>query len=567
MNEVDNKSLDSLRRAYEREKKAKQEAEKLIEEKSAELYHINRQLEQFNNSLEQKVAERTKQLLEEQQKAERLAKVKQQFLANMSHEIRTPMNAIVGFTNLLLKSSFTEKQLKYLRAIEKSAQNLLVIVNDILDISKIEQGKMKIERIDVDLKVLIENLVTTFSESIDKPQLVIKSEIDPLIDIVESDQVRLNQIFTNLIGNAIKFTEKGEVNFIAQAITDTVNRQVIKFTITDTGIGIDKAKINSIFDSFSQADQSTTRRFGGTGLGLTITKQLVELLNGEITVVSEQGVGSTFEIIVPFNKGRVRKNKLTRSAMDLSKIKHLRILVAEDNDFNQFLIESIFEDWGLNFHIVNSGVKVIETLKDQEFDLILMDIQMPDMGGIDATRIVREKLNLKIPIVALTANALEEDKAKYLKEGMNAYISKPFREEELYYLIVKILNLSDTDVVTNLNLNYIHDVCRNDKVMIATMLSKIAKNLYDRVINNFIFKTPITESTLPHIRSSIHDIKSSIVMLDDDELLYLIGKLSEQNFDLVDVSQTFEEFTAKVAQLKSKIDSHIHFLKFGSTIP
>lgn len=375
----------------------------------------------------------------EKEVAEKTAQLKQQFMANMSHEIRTPMNAIVGLVGLLLEKDPKPDQLKYLNAIKQSSNNLLVIINDILDLSKIEAGKIQIEHIDFSFREMMQSVHEIMSIKADEKNLKFTIEIDDQItDRLIGDPTRLNQILVNLVGNAIKFTDKGNVEVRVVANQEITNDQKVHliFEIEDTGIGISKDYVNNIFESFTQAGTDTARKFGGTGLGLTISKQLVDLMDGTISVESELGVGTTFKVSIPIQIAdeqhiTVQKNQITDETRN--RLSNISILLVEDNEFNRMVAEDTLKSIIHPIHITVAvnGEEAIQILKKQDFDLILMDIQMPIMNGVDATRYIRSKMSEDIKIIAMTANVLEEDVKTYLNAGMNAYISKPFHTEEL----------------------------------------------------------------------------------------------------------------------------------------
>lgn len=373
-------------------------------------------------------------LIEARKRAEESSKSKEAFLANMSHEIRTPMNAIVGMSHLLKKTRLNQEQREYLDAIQASSDNLLVIINDILDISKIEAGKLKIENIGFDVRHMIENLIRSVKYKADEKNITLHKEVDENIpQILIGDPYRLHQILINLVNNAIKFTGKGFVSikcFLKQEMDENIYN--IAFEVEDTGVGIDQDKIDTIFESFNQEDSSTSRKYGGTGLGLSITRKLVNMFGGTIHVVSKKDKGSVFYFNIDLPSGKKQDlpedNKPDNKQINL---KGIQILIAEDHQFNQLLVKSILKDYYIEPFIAKNGQEAIEMVKNHDFDLILMDIQMPDINGVEASQYIRKELNKDVPIIALTANALKGDEEKYLSGGMNDYISKPFDPEML----------------------------------------------------------------------------------------------------------------------------------------
>lgn len=385
------------------------------------------------------------QLIKAKKELEDSMKVKEQFLANMSHEIRTPMNAIVGFTNLILKTELTQEQKQYIDAVKTSGENLLVIINDILDFSKIQSGKFAFEQIELNLSQLISALSELMLQKLDEKNLKLLIKIDEKIpQSLIGDPLRLNQILLNLVGNAIKFTEKGEVRVEVDLISEEEDILDVQFSVIDTGIGISLDKQLSIFNGFTQASNETTRKYGGTGLGLTIVKQLIEMQGGAISVQSELGIGSVFTFNLKFKKfiaQDIEKNNVTQDEILVNNIPELKILLVEDNLLNQILAKKVLSDWKWNVEVAENGLIALEKIGKNYFDIILMDIQMPEMDGYETTRTIRTMLDspeCDIPIIAMTAHAMSGEAEKCLKAGMNDYISKPFDTKELYSKIVSV---------------------------------------------------------------------------------------------------------------------------------
>ena len=379
------------------------------------------------------------ELVVARKKAEESSKAKEQFLANMSHEIRTPLNVIMGMANLLKEASLKDKEEEYLKAILSSSSNLLVIINDLLDLTKVEMGGVELEHIEFSLREIINAVVASNRLKADEKNIQLKAKIDPgICDGLIGDPTRLNQILLNLVNNAVKFTAVGEVSLECELIGEIQDKQRIQFNISDTGIGIAKESQKKIFESFSQEDASVTRKYGGTGLGLAIVKNLVQEFGGEVTVESEKNVGTTFSFSIELPKSNVSFFKGNEEALK-EDMNGLKILVAEDNQFNQMLVEAILKKNKIIYTIADNGKHALEKLHDDQFDLILMDMQMPVMGGEEAVKIIREQIDPVIPIIALTANALIGDRDKYLSKGVNEYISKPFTEKELLETISKVL--------------------------------------------------------------------------------------------------------------------------------
>jgi PAS domain S-box-containing protein len=378
-------------------------------------------------------------LIEANELAENVAKSKQQFLSNMSHEIRTPMNAIVGFTNVVLKTTLDEKQKEYINAIKASGESLLVLINDILDLAKVDAGKMVFQHTPFKLSDCMTTILHLFDLKIKEKNIALVKEYDATIpEVLLGDPVRLQQILMNLISNALKFTEHGQIMVRARVLNEDNERATIEFTISDTGIGIAKNKLNDIFGAFEQAHLNSSLSYGGTGLGLAIVKQLVEHQGGSVSVHSKEGEGSAFGFVLSFEK--TEGEAVTKSATEETPtLKNLNILVAEDVKLNQLLIRILLEDFGVDVDIVDNGKIAIEKLKTTHYDIILMDLQMPEMNGFEATAYIRNQLKSKIPIIALTADVTTVDVEKCKAVGMNDYISKPIDEKLLYEKIIKYL--------------------------------------------------------------------------------------------------------------------------------
>lgn len=384
--------------------------------------------------------------------AETSEKIKDQFLANMSHEIRTPMNAIIGFSDLLARSSLKEHEKDYVKTIKHAGENLLTIINDILDISKIEAGMMVLEKSDFSIRDSFKSLHELMTVKAQPKNIGLNFECAPDVpETVAGDPTRLSQIMINLVGNAIKFTLKGEIDVSAEVIENekhdlSKDEVLIKFCVRDTGIGIPADKLGNIFERFRQAAHATTRNYGGTGLGLSIAKQLVELQGGQLTVESIYKTGAThgetgsvFTFTIPFRKAVAPGiKKSDKKKYDLAQLQQINMLIVEDNPMNVKLLQHLFKEFNLKSEVAENGKICISMIKETAFDIILMDMEMPVLTGYEATEIIRNEMKNKIPIIAMTANAMAGEREKCLSLGMNDYISKPINAELLFEKIYNI---------------------------------------------------------------------------------------------------------------------------------
>lgn len=397
------------------------------------LIQRNRYVRKTGRQLEKQ----NEQILIEKQRAEKSEIAKQQFLANMSHEIRTPMNAIKGMTEILLRRTPAENQLTYLKAIQESSRSLLVIINDILDLSKLEAAKVELEAIPFSLQELLHNVKTIIQLRADEKGLELQMDWDERSPAwVKGDPTRLHQILLNLLSNAVKFTEKGYVRVtLSSTPAENAGTHLYEIVVIDTGKGIDPTKLESIFEAFKQEDAATNRQFGGTGLGLSISRQLTEAHGGTIRAESILGQGSRFIVQIPYlvHDLPIEADDVASSqATDLGKLKDCRVLLVEDNAFNQMVATEELQDAleGVSITIANNGQEAVEKYQTGAFDMILMDVQMPLMNGYDASRNIR-KIDQEVPIIAMTASAFQEEISRCLEAGMNDFVPKPFETDEL----------------------------------------------------------------------------------------------------------------------------------------
>ncbi|HLP56097.1 MAG TPA: ATP-binding protein [Fluviicola sp.] len=406
-------------------------------------------VDEFGNAIKltgtsQDVTERV-QIIDKLHETEKITKAKQQFLANMSHEIRTPMNSIIGFANVLLRTDLTADQREYITAIKESGDALLVIINDILDIAKVDAGKMTFEKIPFNLCNSVSTSILMLEGKIKEQNLELVKEFDKTIPpIIIGDPTRLRQIILNLLSNAVKFTEVGKITVGVKKLKEDAETVTLKLTVSDTGIGIPEDKLEHIFESFEQASNETSRKYGGTGLGLAIVKKLVELQGGTIELITKEGEGSSFSIVMDFGKANSETAVETEVTFHRdSGTKNIRVLVAEDNGLNQLLIKIQLKDFGFECDIAPNGKVAIEKLRENQYDIVLMDIQMPEMNGFETTKYIRNELKSSIPIIALTADVTSPDLKKSKLSGMNDYLSKPIDDRLLYNKIMRYAKRND----------------------------------------------------------------------------------------------------------------------------
>ncbi len=508
-------------------------------------------------------------------------KAKSRFLANMSHEIRTPMNAIVNMARFLADTKLNHEQQEYTDTILASSDILLSVINDILDFSKIEAGKLDLEIIDFNPRNMVRELARFFSSKANEKGLGLEHYIDPGVpQYLRGDPARLRQVLLNYINNAVKFTEKGEIE-IHVSLKEQNNSYIMLYcSVTDTGIGISENRMDLLFHPFSQADASTTRKYGGTGLGLAVSKQLAEMMGGQTGVESEEGVGSTFWFTAMLEKS---EDEIEISKLEYQNLKpdekvppgsdfhfpvsDIRILLVEDNPVNQKVALAILENYGFSFDVANNGKEAVEILEANDYDLVLMDIQMPVMDGVEATKIIRdpgsEVRNHNIPIIAMTAHAMRGDRDHYIEAGMDDYVSKPLNPKDLFTVIRNLLSgmgyLNQEIAVQETTGTFFsidellervggkEDVCRD-------IINELPEYLFNEIKK---LKTFVNENNAKMIEIHGHNIKGTTANFAAHRLTDIAYKieLAGNKGELDETRSLLEKMEQEVEMLVSELDN------------
>lgn len=480
------------------------------------------------------------ELIEAKNSAENAMRSKQQFLSNMSHEIRTPMNAIIGFTKVILKTELTAKQKEYLTAIKMSGDALIVLINDILDLAKVDAGKMSFEQTPFKLSLSISAMLYLFETKIQEKNLKLITKYDDKIpEVLLGDPVRLHQIILNLVGNAVKFTSYGEITVCTRLLNQDEETATVEFAVSDTGIGIAENKIDGIFENFQQAYNLTPSTYGGTGLGLAIVKQLVEGQGGNLKVKSKLDVGSTFSFVLNFQKTNAQAILETEIIKLDNEIKDIKILVVEDMELNQLLMKTLLDDFGFESDITANGKLAIEKLNMKSYDIILMDLQMPIMNGFEATSYIRNEMNSDIPIIALTADVTTSDLEKCKAVGMNDYLPKPIDERLLYTKIINLLKKPITIVTEQITDNG-KEVIKKIKYTDLNYLMERTKSnpsLMSEMITLYLEQTP---PLLKQIRESFQS--------EDWEMLHSAVHKIIPSFAIMGINPDYENMAKKIQE-------------------
>jgi PAS domain S-box-containing protein len=516
------------------------------------------------------------ELLNAKREAETSMKAKQEFLAHMSHELRTPINGVLGLANLISASELSATNNQYIKGIRASGEHLLSLINDVLDLAKIEAGKLQVADQPFSLKSLITTLVDGLNPLANHKGIKLLVSLDAALpNWLVGDVVRVNQILMNLISNAIKFTTEGSVTLACHA-QKRQEEYVIEFAVRDTGIGIAKEKLESIFESFTQANNQISIQYGGTGLGLSIVRELTSLMKGNVLVDSELGVGSSFVVVLPFKPAAHAIEDIVPTSSPFSALgsfKNKRVLVAEDNKINQLVVRNTLNKWDLNVTLVENGQEALNQLKKHSFDLVILDVQMPIMDGLEATRLIRSTLaepKCSVPIMAMTASVLYNPEQRVKEIGMNDYISKPFKVEELHAKISKLLSVKTGTVakqkagirVSNklIDLNYLTQIAPGDQSFANEMLS-----LFEKQSVQFLAraKTDFISKNFNSLAKVAHSFKPQGAYLGVNELKEIAGSLESISREGKDVDQMasllaqaevlIESMNNEIPELKSRL--------------
>ncbi len=577
--------IEILRRKLKRTKLARKEAERILEEKALELFKVNNQLKEMNNSLEETIKIRTADLEAAKLIAEKAQKAEQQFLANMSHEIRTPLNAVIGMSHLLYDTDPTPQQINYLDNLKSSAKLLHSLISDILDFTKIESGQIEIQSNLFSIAETIHDIQKTFEFKMEETPVTISSTIDERIEnLVIGDDLLFNQIFFNLIGNAEKFTERGNIHIEAKMLSRFNENITIQFKVSDTGIGIAADKLSEIFKDFKQAANEQHKFNRSSGLGLAITRRLIELQGGNIEVDTKVGEGTTFTFVLSYEYSDSKTLKNDRKLIIDENISwpNNKILVAEDNLMNRKYVKRVLKKWDLQFDFAVNGKESVDMAMATKYDLILMDLQMPLMNGIEAARQIRalKNPNQNTPIIALTASGMTEQKNQAAEVGMNEFVTKPFVPNDLLLIITRYMQEANQEDVSKvgikkytesqveiidyhpqLDTTYLKTVYGEDWEYAADMFVTFK----EEILPNFEKIMPlIEEEKWEQVYQVAHKVKPSLLMIGLTNLHDKVQEIEAMAKTAPDKEQLNIKTTLMLSDLKKMIpiiNQQIEFLE------
>lgn len=516
--------------------------------------------------------------------AEFLVKAKENFVANMSHEIRTPLNAIIGFTEQAINTPSKSEQRKQLEVVKKSADHLMNIINDILDFSKLEAGKVTFEKINFELEEIVSDVTQIMSALLeDKKDVKMTCSIDKNTPgTLLGDPMRLKQILLNITGNAVKFTQKGSIDIKVSSSQYKSHEVLLNIVVSDTGVGIKKDQLARIFSAFEQEDTSITRKYGGTGLGLSITKKLVELQNGNVNIVSTLHKGTSVTVMIPYRIGKTEVAVKGESINHNGTLNIKSVLIADDEQYNRLLLATIFKKWGIDYSEVKNGQEVLDQLKENDYDLILMDALMPTMGGVEATEQIRNMKGkkAKIPIIALSAATSKEDIQRYINGGMNDFLSKPFKEKDLHDKIESVMGSVsikngvkndkkkpivkkiENEKVNKYNLDELYRVADGNDTFVDEMIKVFIKTTGEGVK---LLKEYTEQKDWNKVANQAHKIAAPCLHIGADELYSMIKKVEENGRaaknteDIPGIVKKIEHESANLISLLEKESDKNHY--------